>query len=98
MSTSIPQLSMTCDRATIISRDFKLLNESVRIVYDVTWVTSDMAEEGAPIAEGSQPAAAAQGTDSSTGYDYRKIHSYPLIKVSKCVIVSANTLHSDISM
>ena len=42
-----------------------------------------MAEEGAPVAEGSQPAAAAQGTDSSTGYDYRKIHSYPLIKVNK---------------
>lgn len=41
-----------------------------------------MTEEGAPVAEGNQPAAAAQGTDATTGYDYRKIHSYPLIKVS----------------
>ena len=55
-----------------------------------------MAEEGAPVAEGSQPAAAAQGTDSSTGYDYRKIHSYPLIKVGECVIVLADELHSNI--
>lgn len=44
-----------------------------------------MTEEGAPVAEGNQPAAAAQGTDANAGYDYRKIHSYPLIKVSKCM-------------
>ena len=42
-----------------------------------------MTEEGAPVAEGNQPASAAQGTDATAGYDYRKIHSYPLIKVSK---------------
>ena len=41
-----------------------------------------MTDEGAPVAEGNQAAAAAQGTDSSSGYDYRKIHSYPLIKAS----------------
>jgi len=42
-----------------------------------------MAEEGAPVAEGDKPAAPAQGTDSTAAYDYRKIHSYPLIKVSE---------------
>lgn len=43
-----------------------------------------MTEEGAPVAEGNQPASAPQGTDN-TGYDYRKMHSYPLIKVSNLI-------------
>jgi len=41
-----------------------------------------MTEEGAPAAEGEKPAAAPGADTGSTGYDYRKVHSYPLIKVS----------------
>jgi len=49
-----------------------------------------MAEEGAPAAEGEKPAAAPGADTGSTGYDYRKVHSYPLIKVSNhCEIVLA---------
>jgi len=54
-----------------------------------------MAEEGAPAAEGEKPAAAPGADSGSTGYDYRKVHSYPLIKVNSfCIVENAHWVHS----